>query len=163
MARRSLCTCQLVLLDVDRVVENGEETVTVEEDGVLTSKSIGGVQQAITGRKWTSMNRLQQDPPLLLWLLSLYGHVDPVNFCSCWLALMYIYDIDNLHGVNAVLIVWLLCFFVCCDVQLTYIYWYGTVDGHTHLLISSIIFIRQSNAHLNSSLFAVSWQKYIFT
>lgn len=34
-----------------RVVENGEETVTVEEDGVLTSKSIGGVQQAITGRK----------------------------------------------------------------------------------------------------------------
>jgi len=39
------------LLDVDRVIENGEETVTVEENGVLTSKSIGGVQQAITGRK----------------------------------------------------------------------------------------------------------------
>ena len=34
-----------------RVVENGEETVTVEENGVLTSKTIGGVQQAITGRK----------------------------------------------------------------------------------------------------------------
>lgn len=34
-----------------RVIENGEETVTVEENGVLTSKTIGGVQQAITGRK----------------------------------------------------------------------------------------------------------------
>jgi len=38
-------------LNVARVVENGEETVTVEENGVLTSKSIGGVQQAITGKK----------------------------------------------------------------------------------------------------------------
>jgi len=31
------------------VIENGEETVTVEENGVLMSKTIGGVQQAITG------------------------------------------------------------------------------------------------------------------
>lgn len=36
---------------IHRVIENGEETVTVEENGVLTSKTIGGVQQAITGRK----------------------------------------------------------------------------------------------------------------
>jgi len=38
-------------LVIHRVIENGEETVTVEENGVLTSKTIGGVQQAITGRK----------------------------------------------------------------------------------------------------------------
>jgi len=38
-------------LDIFRVVENGEETLTVEENGVLTSKTVGGVQQAITGRK----------------------------------------------------------------------------------------------------------------
>jgi len=44
-------TCKSVLLDTCRVVENGEETVTVEENGVVTSKSIGGVPQAITARK----------------------------------------------------------------------------------------------------------------
>ena len=41
----------LFILHICRVVENGEETVTVEENGVLTSKTIGGVQQAITGKK----------------------------------------------------------------------------------------------------------------
>jgi len=45
------CAGRLILLDDCRVVENGQETVTVEENGVLTSKSVGGVQQAIAGRK----------------------------------------------------------------------------------------------------------------
>ena len=33
-----------------RTVENGVETVTTEENGVLTSKTVNGVQQAIDFR-----------------------------------------------------------------------------------------------------------------
>ena len=35
--------------DFSRVVENGQETVMIEEDGVLKSKSINGVPQALDG------------------------------------------------------------------------------------------------------------------
>ena len=34
-----------------RIVENGVETVTTEEDGVLKSKTVNGVSQAIEYRK----------------------------------------------------------------------------------------------------------------
>lgn len=34
---------------VYRVVENGQETVVVEEDGVVTSRSVNGVRQMLEG------------------------------------------------------------------------------------------------------------------
>jgi len=33
--------------DDNRVVENGTETVTVEEDGVVTSKTVSGISQNV--------------------------------------------------------------------------------------------------------------------
>lgn len=36
-------------MSVDRVVENGQETVVVEEDGVVKSRSVNGVMQALDG------------------------------------------------------------------------------------------------------------------
>ncbi len=38
-------------LNFFRIVENGVETVTVEEDGVMKSKTVNGVAQAIDYKK----------------------------------------------------------------------------------------------------------------
>jgi len=39
--------------DGDRVVENGTETVTVEEDGVITSKTVNSVSQNVGRQRIT--------------------------------------------------------------------------------------------------------------
>lgn len=41
----------LTVVNVCRVVEDGVKTVTVEENGVLKSKTVNGEAQAITYRK----------------------------------------------------------------------------------------------------------------